>query len=211
MRSLTLNSTHLLEIPSSIFDLASLTHLNLGGNSITLSVEEAGKLSEMTQLNVLDLNNNPLGEVPDFTHMNQLQQLNLRNTRLSTWPSGLETLQELTNLDLRENNLTALPQSYFQLSRERLRSTYVHGNPLPAATLEAVLAYREQLGLRFEARVHARGAEPHPADVWLDNTQHSEQRLDQLELWSAVQAEPGNRDFFRVIHEQRLQPGVEPA
>lgn len=206
LTSLKLSSTHLLEIPSSIFDLDSLTHLNLGGNSITLSVEEAGKLSEMTQLNVLDLNNNPLGEVPDFTHMNQLQQLNLRNTRLSTWPSGLETLQELTNLDLRENNLTALPQSYFQLPPERLRSTYVHGNPLPAATLEAVLAYREQLGLRFEARVHARGAEPHPADVWLDNTQHSEQRLDQLELWSAVQAEPGNRDFFRVIHDLSESP-----
>jgi Leucine-rich repeat (LRR) protein len=131
-----LSSTHLLEIPSSIFDLDSLTHLNLGGNSITLSVEEAGKLSEMTQLNVLDLNNNPLGEVPDFTHMNQLQQLNLRNTRLSTWPSGLETLQELTNLDLRENNLTALPQSYFQLPPERLRSTYVHGNPCPPPRLK---------------------------------------------------------------------------
>lgn len=206
LTSLKLSSTHLLEIPSSIFDLDSLTHLHLGGNSITLTAEAAGTFSEMTQLRTLDLSNNPLGEVPVFSRMTQLQQLNLRNTRLMAWPTGVETLDDLTHLDLRENNLTALPESYFQLPRERLRSTYVHGNPLPTATLEAVMAYREQLGLRFEARVHAQGSAPHPADVWLDKTQPSSQRLGRLELWSALQAEPGNRDFFRVIHDLSESP-----
>ena len=211
LTSLTLNTTHLYALPTSIFDLTSLTHLHLGGNSITLTGEEALKLGAMTRLNTLNLSGNPLQAVPDFSQMDQLLQLNLRNTQLNTWPTGVETLHELTQLDLRENNLTVLPESFFQLPAQRLRRTYVHGNPLPAATFDAVIAYREQLGLRFEARVHARGTAPHPADVWMDDTQASDLRLDRLELWAALQAEPGNRDFFRVIHDLSESPDFRLA
>lgn len=211
LTSLTFNTTHLYALPTSIFDLTSLTHLHLGGNSITLSAEEALKLGAMTQLNTLNLSGNPLEAVPDFSQLNQLQQLNLRNTQLNTWPAGVDTLQDLTHLDLRENNLTALPESFFQLPAHRLRRTYVHGNPLSATTFDAVIAYRQQLGLRFEARVHARGTAPHPADIWLDDTLASNLRINRLELWAALQAEPGNQDFFRVIHDLSDSPDFQFA
>lgn len=207
LTSLTLSSTHLTDVPLSLFDLTSLTHLDLHDNTISLPRQVAVQFEGMTQLNTLNLSRNPLGDgLPDFSHLVQLRRLNLRETGISQWPTGIDDLPDLIHLDLRENNLTTLSQSLFRRSRERMRRTYVHGNPLPDATFNALMAYREQLGLRIEARVHAPGPEPHAANLWLEPELTADQRSEKIMLWAALQAEPGNRDFFRVINDLVISP-----
>lgn len=206
LTSLTLTSTHLNEVPAALFDLTSLNHLDLAANNISLTPEVAARFEGMTQLTALNLSHNPLGTLPDFSHLMHLRRLNLRETGINRWPAGTDDLPGLTHLDLRENNLTSLPQSVFRLPRERLRRTYIHGNPLPDATFDVLMAYREQLGLRVEARLHAAGSAPHQANLWLEPGLSTEQRADKVTRWAALQAEPGSHDFFRVINDLVISP-----
>jgi len=211
LTTLSLTSTHIRELPAAIFEMSGLTQLHLSDNLINLSAQTAERISGMRQLRTLELNGNPLEHVPDFSQLNELRTLNLRNTQITQWPAGVEGLPHLTRLDLRENRLTTLPQRFYQIPLERMQRTYLHGNPLEPAVFDALMAYREQLGLRFEARVHAPAVEPHPANLWLDHTLSAEQRAERVELWAALQAEPDNHDFFRVIQDLVVSPDFTQA
>lgn len=211
LTTLSLTSTHMRELPAAVFEMSELTDLHLNDNLINLSTQTAERFSGMTRLRTLNLQGNPLEHVPDFSQWHELRTLNLRDTQITQWPAGVENLPHLTRLDLRENRLTTLPQGIYHIPLERMQRTYLHGNPLEPAVLDALTAYRERLGLRFEARVHAPAGEPHPANLWLDNTLTAEQRAERVELWAALQAEPDNHDFFRVIQDLVVSPDFTQA
>lgn len=197
---LKLESAHLRELPDSLFNLKNLNRLHLSKNEITLTEAGVGKWATLNNLKVLNLSNNPLGVTPDFTHMTELVRLNLKNTGLTQWPTGIEHLPQLTHLDLRTNSLTTLPQAYFQIPVHRLRSTFLHGNPFDHSTLEAVNAYRARLGLALEVRVHA-PVQTRSVNLWLDQTLTESERALKTDLWAALEAEPHSENFFKVIRD----------
>lgn len=197
---LKLESAHLRELPDSLFNLKNLNRLHLSRNQITLTEAGVGKWATLNNLKVLNLSNNPLGVTPDFTHMTELVRLNLNNTGLTQWPTGIEHLPQLTHLDLRTNSLTTLPEDYFQIPVHRLRSTFLHDNPFDHSTLEAVNAYRARLGLALEVRVHA-PVQTGSVNLWLDQTLTEPERALKTDLWAALEAEPHSDNFFKVIRD----------
>ena len=200
LQDLKLESSHLRELPQSLFDLQALKQLHLSNNQITLTTEAAGKLATLKGLRVVNLSNNPLGVIPDFSQMAELARLNLKNTGLAQWPAGIEHLELLTHLDLRDNNLTTLPEGYFQISANRLRNTFLHDNPLENSTFEAVNTYRARLGLALEVRIHA-PAPSNRVNLWLDHSLSESERTLKTDIWAALEAEPHSENFFRVIRD----------
>lgn len=109
VNSLSLIKVGLTELPPVIGEMSKLTSLNLRANTLRLTAHSAAKLSQLSALEVLDLSENPLGEVPDFSGMAQLRELRLNWTRIERWPSGLRTQTGLKRVDLRYNRLRQVP------------------------------------------------------------------------------------------------------
>ena len=200
LKVLKFESAYLRQLPESLFSLQKLKYLYLGNNRFRLTPQVAARLSGMTQLNVIDLSRNTLTTVPDFTRLNQLHSLNLRDTGLTHWPAGVENLPLLTTLDLRENAITALPESFYAIPRERLARIWLHDNPLDAGTVERIDELRERLGLPPEVRLH-NPASANPVNHWLNADMPAEQRAEMSRLWHELQATPGHEAFFRVIND----------
>lgn len=79
----------------------ALTHLSLGSNDITLTVESRAALSGLNRLQVLFMEENPLQLAPDLTGWNDLRELDLEYTEISDWPAGLYALLDRQPLRLR--------------------------------------------------------------------------------------------------------------
>lgn len=104
-------------------------------------------------MKILNLDLNPLERLPDFSTMPNLRGLNLRRTRINTWPTGLSN-QPLERIDLRDNRLTDVPDSLIdpppQAARatSRLNSvTLLQGNPLTEAARQRLSDYWTNLRL----------------------------------------------------------------
>ena len=200
LKILKLESADLRRLPESLFDMGSLRKLFLQDNRITLTPETARKLAGMTHLQVIDLSENPLRVFPNFTHMDQLQSLNLSSTGLTQWPASVERLPRLSTLDLRANSITHLPNGYYQIPPRRLAGIYLHGNPLDLPSYDQVFNLRDSLGLPQEAREHALPS-VEPVTHWLTEGLSETDRTAKQQRWSALLAEPDNRSFFKVIND----------
>ncbi|MGE1154669.1 dermonecrotic toxin domain-containing protein [Pseudomonas kitaguniensis] len=139
LKGLMINRCGLTELPAAIGEMNNLTSLNLTGNSIRLSPRSARMLSTLGNLKELYLTNNPLGMAPDFSAMPRLRSLNLRNTQLEQWPTGLSADTGLTLVDLSHNLLREVPQQRLNPPIERLDATarlnnvtLLEGNRFPA-------------------------------------------------------------------------------
>src|SRR6185503_20947453 len=68
-------------------------------------------LSQLTQLQSLDLGNNRVTALPEWLcQLAQLQTLDLNNNYLTALPEWLCLLAQLQTLELNNNSLTALPE-----------------------------------------------------------------------------------------------------
>ena len=200
LRTLSMESANLRELPSTVFNLQELTELKLHMNKLTLTQASASKLASLKNLRVLDLSHNKLNLAPDFSQMTELRSLNLSQNRLTQWPAGVGNLPHLTHLDLRANRLVTVPDAYFQLPASRLSSTSLHDNPLELRTLEAVNELRTRLGLALESRTHVPDA-PHPGGLWLSQELPAAELSLKRDLWEALSAEPHAENFFKVIRD----------
>lgn len=86
LENLTISHCGLEKLPADISAMSRLTHLNLTSNQIKLDENSAGALSALHQLVSIDLSNNPLQMLPDFSAMSGLQTLDLKNTGISGGP-----------------------------------------------------------------------------------------------------------------------------
>ncbi|WP_191486621.1 dermonecrotic toxin domain-containing protein [Pseudomonas sp. FEN] len=138
----------LSEIPPALGSMSGLTHLNLSGNRIVLSMETAALLSRLTRLKELSLANNPsLGRSPDLAGMLELIRIDLGNTGLTRWPTGYQRLPALTRLDLRSNHLTTIPDALLDTSEEGqriARTINLYGNPIEDDYLSDVVDYHTE-------------------------------------------------------------------
>ncbi|WP_330207629.1 NEL-type E3 ubiquitin ligase domain-containing protein [Pseudomonas sp. AM14(2022)] len=88
-----------------------LERLRLNNNHIVLDRAAVERLGNLTYLEVLRMDDNPLGLSPDLSRMPRLKVVALKNTGLTTWPDGILAKPRPRGLllDLRGNPLTVIP------------------------------------------------------------------------------------------------------
>jgi len=109
LHTLKLTGTSLIHSASSSSTIKSLTHLDVGSNSLSLD-----DFISLSSLKTLKLWNNRIAHLPEQLHWHQLLQLDLSSNQLFSLPESIGDLQLLRKLDLYDNQLQCLPE---QLTR----------------------------------------------------------------------------------------------
>ncbi|WP_460052955.1 NEL-type E3 ubiquitin ligase domain-containing protein [Pseudomonas sp. H1_A05] len=214
LRWLDMSFNRLNDLPPSVELMEGLTRLHLAMNEITLSARSIQILEGRTQLKILDLKWNPLGQLPDFSRLPDLRGLNLNGTDISTWPTGLRDLP-LEELDLRNNELTEVPTELTDPPAERAHATarvngvtFVQNNPLSEATQQRLRDYWANLATSHPEWVtfrspgafeHVPGGRLSDVDRWLLDLPR-EQQQDKNTLWRSLEAETQSREFFQLLN-----------
>ncbi|MBC8996349.1 hypothetical protein IAI51_07405 [Pseudomonas sp. N40(2020)] len=145
---LSISRSNLRKLPASVGEMDKLHTLDLSSNSIELDEQSAAKLSKLSGLKIVNLSQNPLKTVPDFSAMSELTTLDLNATGIAEWPTGLLDKTALTGLDLRNNQLREVPQANINPAPEQLASsaringaTLLEGNEFPSGYWRKFDAY----------------------------------------------------------------------
>ncbi|MNS00148.1 E3 ubiquitin-protein ligase sspH1 [compost metagenome] len=112
LRELSARRCDLTSLPHSIGSLHRLERLQLSDNAIVLDADAVKQLKDLTYLEILRLDGNPLGLPPDISRMPRLKVVALNKTGLTTWPEGTlaKTRPRGFLLDLRENPVDLIPE-----------------------------------------------------------------------------------------------------
>lgn len=146
LKSLSVFRYALSKLPSSIFDIPSLTSLSLQECRIILTEETAGALAAMTQLEYLDLSENPLGLPIDVSQLSNLQSLYMQDVGLTEFPSGVFGLHHLTTLDVSDNAIVEVPADILERQLPFDEESDFSGNSFSPASIERLRTYFLQTG-----------------------------------------------------------------
>ncbi|CAI8778155.1 dermonecrotic toxin domain-containing protein [Pseudomonas serboccidentalis] len=141
LKALTLHQFDLDHLPSAIFTMGKLRSLNLAECTISLSQDTALELAQMSQLEFIDLSNNPLILAPDVSQMPQLTTLLLDSTGISELPAGLRQLKHLEMVDLGNNAIVDVPHDILEWPQEFSENIDLQGNPFSRASLQLLISY----------------------------------------------------------------------
>lgn len=142
-RTLEFSSNGLTELPFVPDALPELTRLDLYNNMIVVTPDVQNQFNGLVNLEHLNLGNNQVSSL-DVSALIRLKSLNLRATKLQAWPSGAETLPQLSWLDLRNNELSSLSQD--ALSHDNaLMKVHLSGNPFSPEGEAALTAARQRI------------------------------------------------------------------
>ena len=183
-------------LPGSIVDMKGLQSLNLRSTFLVLDERSAGQLGGLKHLQKLDLSDNPLGVPPLVMGLNELQVLNLQGTGISRCPVGVAEQPYLTSLDLRDNQISRVPQAILNqaVSRDRLG---LWGNPLTDEdTLLRLVEHRERTGINLWLSEPGEGYGS--AQPWLAEGDPVLQQARQA-VWQRLSSRPSGTALLRVI------------
>ncbi|VVO02464.1 hypothetical protein PS726_02762 [Pseudomonas fluorescens] len=112
LRQLSARRCELKTLPDRIGAMHRLERLQLSDNAMVLDAGAVLRLKPLTYLEILKLDNNPLAMAPDIGRMPRLKLVALKNTGLTTWPTGTlaKTRPRGFLLDLRDNPLSVIPE-----------------------------------------------------------------------------------------------------
>jgi hypothetical protein len=183
--------------PPTLFKLRQLTSLNLRSTQLAFTEPMASALTELKQLQRLDLSDNPLGVPPLVVGMNDLRWLNLRNTQITSCPIGIRDAASMDLLDLRHNQISRVPTAILNqaIAPERV---LLQGNPLTDEdTLLRLVEHRQQTGINLWLGEPG----PHYGDVneWLQ-VADVEQRHARLLIWLRLEDKRFGARFLRTIN-----------
>ncbi|HWH86244.1 MAG TPA: NEL-type E3 ubiquitin ligase domain-containing protein [Pseudomonas sp.] len=168
-RELAIVDSGLTEVPIAPGDLEQLTDLNLNHNEIESTPTVQRQLNGLKKLERLSMARNKLTAL-DVSSMTGLQTLDLYANQLTAWPTGVENLPELKELDLRRNNIDSLPDAVLA-NDALLLKTRLAGNRFSPAGETALKVARQ----RIEA---ARGLPEGALELY--DTESSAQYMDLL-------------------------------
>ncbi|MDR2306977.1 MAG: leucine-rich repeat domain-containing protein [Paucimonas sp.] len=195
LRVLELAGNRLSRLPGRLTQLDQLRELDLFNNQIVLDAEQAAMLAGCDGLEYLNLSHNPLGRGFDVSGMAHLRRLHLRATGINRMPPGLLDCPELLLADLRDNQLTSMPERFHRSPLWIRRVILLSGNPLTAAE-------RQRLSNLLPGAASVEGAQGpssrSPRQRWLDAAD-SLHRTEQSASWEDVQTEPRSADFFALL------------
>lgn len=114
---LNLSHNNIDTLPTSLFmNLSDLIHLDLSHNKLETIPPQ---LRRLTQLQTLILNDNPLvlNQIRQLTSLINLRTLHLRSTQRNpkNLLTSLETLENLVDIDLGDNDLSKVPSLLYSL------------------------------------------------------------------------------------------------
>lgn len=114
---LNLSYNHIDSIPNQLFmQLTDLLFLDLSSNNLETLPPQTRRLAN---LQTLILNHNPLGhfQLRQLPSLMNLETLHMRDTQrtLSNIPANLDSLTNLTDLDLAQNSLPKVPEALYAL------------------------------------------------------------------------------------------------
>ncbi|WP_250965634.1 NEL-type E3 ubiquitin ligase domain-containing protein [Pseudomonas sp. CG7] len=214
LRWLDMSDNRLTTIPAAVGPMNGLTKLLLTNNALSLTPRCIEILQGLTRLKVLNFENNPLGQLPDFSRMSDLRGLGLKGTGINTWPAGLRGLP-LEFVDLRDNQLTDVPDALVNptaadaLATARVNGvTFLQGNPLSAATQQRLHDYWADLWRVHPEWITLRqhGAFGHAAtgtaanvQQWLQNLPDG-QLAEKRALWQSLASEPQSGELFELLN-----------
>ncbi len=121
--------------------MKALQGLSLPECGIRLTQATVDALSGMTDLNSLNLRNNPLGMSLDLSNLSELIALDLSNAELTEVPQGLFTHTHLRLADLSNNLITAMPIELMEANPALTANFNFNGNPLSPQSLQRVVAH----------------------------------------------------------------------
>jgi hypothetical protein len=188
-------------LPPAIGQLTHLRTLNLRATELVFTNSAASQLRDLTHLQSLDLSDNPLAVPPLVLGMNELRQLNLRNTQITRCPIGIREEPYLMSLDLRDNQITRVPPAIINQAIEDDRVLLL-GNPLTDEdTLRRLVSHREETGINLW--LNAPGAGYGSPRVWLRDYDPALQQSRQA-LWQRLAGKPSGTRFLAVMDRLSL-------
>lgn len=198
LRVLSLKNSQLEVLPPELANMPELIHLNLQGNRLALNHESTLLLSSLTKLRSLNLTGNILSARVSVWLMPELEHLLLRYTGITEWPDGVETLEGLQTLDLRDNAISVIPPHILTPARATInRITFLHDNPLNFDSLRRLEIYRREHGINLGIRPQRQHVAPRRGIFhWSWNP-----TLLQSSIWNELQGLQGAEDFFRVLED----------
>jgi hypothetical protein len=112
LRELSARKCELTKLPEQIGAMHRLERLRLSDNEIVLDAPAVEQLKHLTYLEILRLDENPLGRVVDISRMPRLKVVGLRDTVITTWPEGVLSKPRPRGflLDIRDNPISRIPE-----------------------------------------------------------------------------------------------------
>jgi Leucine-rich repeat (LRR) protein len=150
---LTLEGIQLDSFPLEIYQMRDLVSLTLNDCSLRLSDATAEGLSRIEGLQLLSLNDNPLGLSPHVGFMKGMRDLYLHNTGLTEVPSGLFDLEYLSRADLTLNDIVDVPEDLFDVPVTRAVDFDFRGNPLSTESDRRISQYLNNAGLDLKVSI----------------------------------------------------------
>ncbi|MCJ7959317.1 MAG: hypothetical protein MUW57_22930 [Pseudomonas sp.] len=202
LQALELRSNEVTRLPEVLSQMPALKHLYLNDNHLQLTEHTRAKLADLRGLQVLNLSNNPLIDPPAIGHMFELRELMLRHCRLRAFPGGVPRLPYLHYLDLRDNEIPAVPGWLFTAPRPVAEAINLRHNPLDEASRKTLADYRSRtgVGMGFLEDDIARLNEQKARELWLADSAVA--RYTQKEaVWTGLQQEPESESLFRLLAE----------
>ena len=197
LRLLELSGNQLTRLPPNLAQLAHLRELDLFSNQIALDAGQATTLANCESLEYINLSYNPLGRFFSLSRLGRLRRLHLRHTGIDGLPPALLECPDLLLADLRENQITQLPEDFYQSPVWLRRLIMLADNPLTDQE-----AQRLQISLLGVDGVLAQGADAQVSGAvrqrWLDATE-SFMRDELSASWEELENEPGTSDFFALL------------
>lgn len=161
LESLLIDRYALKDIPAAVFKLPKLTTLSLTQCQLRLTPESVAALSDLHDLNYLDLGDNPLGLTPDVSNMSGLETLMMENAGLTEVPRGAFNLTSLTQLNLSDNRITELPTDLIEVDPDAAAGFDLSDNPFSPEALAMLRRYYNRTAVDFDV---AQARQPAPDD-----------------------------------------------
>ncbi|MBV4451756.1 MULTISPECIES: NEL-type E3 ubiquitin ligase domain-containing protein [Pseudomonas] len=202
LRTLELNGNQLSRLPEALSLMPELEHLYLAGNRLLLTEHTRKKLADLRGLKTLSMAGNPLLNAPDVGHLFDLRALILRDCQLKEFPAGVQRLPYLEHVDLRQNNISTLPDWLPSLPRSVAQAFNLRHNPLSATSEAGLRSLRRRtgLGLGFVHDDIGRINEQKARELWMVD----ERMVDFAEkdlVWTGLKNAPGSDGLFRLLAE----------
>ena len=206
VRHLSARQCKLTQLPQGIGRMPLLETLRLTGNKIRLAAADVERLANLTRLETLRLDANPLGASVNVARMPRLKVLSLNNTGSTGWPEGLFSLRRPRSffLDMLDNPITRIPtvqpgsEQAFIIARTRIFTENI-SDELRATFRD----YRKSVGINPDfytsARIEAELTKwKVPKDI--DHaTGHAGLGAYRVEAWHDLAGEENSSGFFSVI------------
>jgi Leucine-rich repeat (LRR) protein len=209
-KELNLSGLSLTEIPAAVFQIEGLVSLDLSNNIIAELPEDIEQLHTLRSVN---LSRNPIESLPDDIILLQLEELDIRETKVNRLPIKIGQLRNLRTLRIDHTQIRVLPISAFlngfprEFTYEGLNLLNINtASGTPASLTEYLKPFHTKEFAVLE--IHSESAKPHfdtvPNDV-VDKVHYCfYSQLNTLqELFKVIYTEAGTKHTIVYLCDEK--------